>query len=177
MKKLCIFMMTVFAVTGCAFGIFGIKAKAEEPADGITPMNQIMTAAVDCEAKEEPDENAASVMEYAAGASVWITGETESGWYKVSFQGKEGFIKKENVTGMQVKTEDGEMVALGETNLDAEMAAMEAEGEMLVEEIERQRSEKKSSNVWIVIIGVLIVGIFATGIISTVKSGGKQKQE
>ena len=85
--------------------------------------------------------------------------------------------KKENVTGMQVKTEDGEMVALGETNLDAEMAAMEAEGEMLVEEIERQRSEKKSSNVWIVIIGVLIVGIFATGIISTVKSGGKQKQE
>ena len=177
MKKICTFIITLFAVIGCALGVFGINAAAEDSSDEITQMNQIMTISVDCTAKEEPDENATSVMEYTAGASVWITGETKNGWYKVSYQGKEGFIHKDNVTGMQVESEDGGMVELGETNLDAEMAAMEAEGEMLVEEIERQRSEKKQSNIWIIVIGVLIAGIFATGIISTVKSNGNKKEE
>lgn len=64
--------------------------------------------------------------------------------------------------------------------LNEEMAAIEAESKILVEEVERQREEKKSGTVWAVIIGVLVVGIFATGLISASKSGkeeGKQEEK
>lgn len=59
--------------------------------------------------------------------------------------------------------------------LNEEFAAMEAESQILVNEVERQREEKKSATVWAVLIGVLVVGIFVTGLISS--SGSKKKEE
>ena len=70
---------------------------------------------------------------------------------------------------MQVEIEGQGTVDLVEAGLDGELAAVEAEGKMLVEEVERQRTETKRSRIWTIVIVVLIIGIFVTGIISTVK--------
>lgn len=162
----------------CILGIFTLQAKAEEEDNiSVTEMNQVMTVVADCEATEFPDSDSAGITSYSAGASVWVVGETDDGWYKVSYQGKEGYIRKEFVGGLQVETEDKKMVELNEAGLDAEMEAVEAEGKMVVEEVERQRGEAKRSRVWTIVIVALVIGIFVTGIISTVNSGKNKKKK
>ncbi len=150
---------------------FGVSAKAEEASGevSVTEMNQVMTILNDCEARELPDGSAAVVQSYAAGDSVWVVGETQDGWYKISYQGKESYIPKDSTTDLQVEIEGQGTVDLVEAGLDGELAAVEAEGKMLVEEVERQRTETKRSRIWTIVIVVLIIGIFVTGIISTVK--------
>lgn len=158
--------------------IFTLRVKAEEENNIlITDMNQVMTVVNDCVAREFPDNNSKEVMSYSAGASVWVIGETEDGWYKVSYQGKEGYILKEYIGNLQVETEDRGKVEINEAGLDAEMEAMESESKMVIEEIERQRSEAKRSRVWTIVIVALVIGIFVTGIISTVNSGKNKKKK
>lgn len=150
---------------------FDLSAKAEEASGevSVTEMNQVMTIMNDCEARELPDSSAAVVQSYTAGDSVWVVGETQDGWYKISYQGKESYIPKDSTTDLQVEVEGQGTVDLVEAGLDGELAAVEAEGKMLVEEVERQRTEAKRSRIWTIVIVVLIIGIFVTGIISTVK--------
>lgn len=209
------------------------KAQQDMGEASIREMNQVMTVMTECEVREFPDDNAASVMSYEAGASAWVIGETQNGWYKVSYQGKEGFVPKECITDLQVeidgntvtiaateknntipeeaednKTEEsaddtesdetqdetdseeeplkqdiGEMpeeeskktVSLAEAGLDTEMAAMEAENKIFVEEIERQNTEAKRTRIWKIIIVLLVIAIFATGTVSTIHENKKRK--
>lgn len=170
-------ILTAFMLINFVFAVFVLPAKAQENSENvsITEMNQVMTIQVDCDARELPNLEAAVVNSYAEGASVWVIGETQDGWYKTSYQGLEGYIPKECVTGLQIEVEDEGTVKLEDTELDEELAAVEAESKMLVEEVERQRSEEKRSRVWIVVIVVLVIGIFVTGIISvTKKSKGNE---
>lgn len=150
-----------------------LPVKAEENADEaiVTELNQIMTILIDCDAKEFPKRGAASVISYNAGSPVWVVGETQNGWYMVSYQDEKGYIPKDYIAELQMEVEEKGVVGLAETGLDEEMAALEAENKMVVEEIERQRGEAKRSHIWTVVIVLLIIGIFATGIIATVKSG------
>lgn len=170
MKKSGKFLMALL-VAAFLSSAFGMSAKAEEaPVEvSVTEMNQVMTIMNDCEARELPEDSAAVVQNYVAGDSVWVVGETQDGWYKISYQGKESYIPKDSTTDLQVEIEGQGTVDLVEAGLDSELAAIEAEGKMLVEEVERQRTETKRSRIWTVVIVVLIIGIFVTGIISTVK--------
>lgn len=279
-RGMAMLLLTMAVILGSSFGErAALTAKAQENTEeiSVTGMNQVMTVAADCEARELPDHNAAAVMSFSAGGSVWVVGETQSGWYKVSYQGKQGFIPKESVMELQVeidgsrvslsgigsnevmtgvpeteenndisslaegngkgedsqkedpsredsmengveeddrqegsadKSPDGEdpakedpagevlagqapggqsegassqggkkTVSLKEAGLDTEMAAMEAENKILVEEVERQRAEKKRSRIWTAVIALLVVAIFAAGIISTVKGNKNGKEE
>ncbi|MDE7330701.1 MAG: SH3 domain-containing protein [Lachnospiraceae bacterium] len=164
-------ILMAFFVAVFILGTFGLSAKAEENLGevAVTEMNQVMTIMNDCDARELPDNSAAVVQSYTAGESVWVVGETQDGWYKISYQGKESYIPKESTTDLQVEIEGQGTVDLVEAGLDGELAAVEAEGKMIVEEVERQRTETKRSRIWTVVIVVLIIGIFVTGIISTVK--------
>ena len=211
----------------CIFGSADLKIRAAEDTDkrAAPEMNQVMTMLTDYEARTEPDPNAAVSLSYTAGSAVWVVGQTQNGWYKVNYQGKEGYIPVEYVTDLQVEigstgavavnnntldasgkesgnlsgSETDESVASGdeagkketdnvintnggkktvslvEAGIDDELAAMEAENELLVEEVERQRSEANHSRVWIIVIVLLVIGILATGIISTVNRKGNEK--
>lgn len=53
--------------------------------------------------------------------------------------------------------------------LDKEFQESEAEGKLVIEEVERYRAEAKRSRIWGIVIVLLVVGIFATGIISTTR--------
>lgn len=176
MKKIRI--VALFVLMICFLGLTDLTVMAQEESDGIpvTEMNQIMTVQTDCDARQTPDENSEVMMSYTAGSSVWVIGETENGWYKVSYQGKEGYIPREAVTDLQLQaeSEQEESVTLTEAGLDTEMAALEAENEMIVEEVERLRAEEKRSQIWKIVIGLLVVGIFVTGIISTMQSKKKK---
>lgn len=155
-------MIALFFIT---FMLIVSPIRAEEKSDNIT--GQLMTVLDDTEAKKAPDHNAETVFDYAAGASVFVIGE-DGDWYKVYYQGQEGYITKRDVAE---EVQSQEFVDA----LNEEMQAVEAENKMIVEEIERQRSERKNSIVWGAIIAVLVIGIFATGIISSIKVNRKDK--
>ena len=125
--------------------------------EGITELNQIMVADEAFEAKELPDDNSASVITYQSGQSVFVTGETADGWYKVSYQDKEGYVRKSLLFIQEFDVE----------GLDKEFQELEMESKILVEEVERYRTEARRSRIWGIVIVLLVAGIFVTGIIST----------
>ena len=118
---------------------------------------------------------------------MWVTGETQNGWYRISYQESEGYILKDSTTGLMIEVEGKGIVDLEDAGLAEEMAALEAENKAFIENVERQRAELKRSRIWMVVIVVLIVAIFAVGIVSTIKqvkkeegqgdSGTKKKQK
>lgn len=160
-------MVVAFLIL-CYAGSLSMKAYAEETQKiRITEMNQIMIAVQSIQAKELPDIKATTVIVYTKDSPVLVTGETEDGWYRVSFQDKEGYVKVD-----KLKQND-----LDKASMDKEMEAMETENKIVIEEVERYRAEARRSRIWGTIIILLVAGIFATGIISTVRAEKKRREE
>ncbi len=166
MKKLVFALMMIC----CAGMTAPLSANAEETAQEaeIVELNQIMQAKEAVEAKAETKDNAEVIVTYSAGAPVYVVGETADGWYQISYQNQKGFVHK---------SELAEMKEIDAAALDEELEAAEAEGKMVVEEVERYRAEVRRSRTWGTVIVLLVVGIFATGIISTVKAEKEEKKK
>ncbi|RKI91323.1 SH3 domain-containing protein [Parablautia intestinalis] len=152
-------IIAVFLAIVYLGSIAPLQAEAEESVqkEGIAELNQIMVADEAFEAKELPDDNSASVITYQSGQSVFVTGETADGWYKVSYQDKEGYVRKSLLFIQEFDVE----------GLDKEFQELEMESKILVEEVERYRTEARRSRIWGIVIVLLVAGIFVTGIIST----------
>ena len=152
-------IIAVFLAIVYLGSIATLQAEAEESVqkEGIAELNQIMVADEAFEAKELPDDNSASVITYQSGQSVFVTGETADGWYKVSYQDKEGYVRKSLLFIQEFDVE----------GLDKEFQELEMESKILVEEVERYRTEARRSRIWGIVIVLLVAGIFVTGIIST----------
>lgn len=126
---------------------------------------QLMTAVRKVEMKETPDDEADTIMTYEKGSSVFAIGESADGWYRVIYQEKEGYVPENALSSQEIDVE----------GLDAEMAQEAEEGRLMIETIERYRSEARRSKIWGSVIVILIVGVFATGIIAEIrgrKNGG-----
>ena len=169
-------VLTILIMTAFVWGAEVMQIMAQEDsADAVSELNQIMTVQEDCDARELPKEDAPAAHHYTSGESVWVTGETQDGWYRISYQGQEWYILKESTMDLQIETEDQGTAGLVEAGLDEEMAEVEVEGKILVEEVERQREEQKRSGIWGAVIILLIVSVFVTGIISVMKKGKRNK--
>lgn len=157
MKKI----LFVFVAVLCLGNIAVLPVEADElqKEEGLTELNQIMVANEAVEARETPTNSGKVVITYESGDSVFVIGETKDGWYQVSYQDKEGYVKKSALTMQEFDVE----------GLDKEFQQTEAEGKLVIEEVERYRAEAKRSRIWGIIIVLLVVGIFATGIISTTR--------
>ncbi len=147
-----------------------VRVQAQEEASDagsfeISELNQIMNAREDLEVKAAPDETAETVFRYQGGDNVYVTGQTSDGWYRVRYQDIVGYIQAAQVGEMEL-----DVAALNE-----EFAVEEMEGALVVEEVERYRTEARRSRIWGTIIILLVAGVFATGIISTVRSGKKKE--
>ena len=184
-----IIFLVMFLLMSVFLGRASLDVRAQEDSGdfSVTELNQVMTIAQDCSVYESPSEDSAVVRDYTAGSSVWVTGETQNGWYRISYQESEGYILKDSTTGLMIEVEGKGIVDLEDAGLAEEMAALEAENKAFIENVERQRAELKRSRIWMVVIVVLIVAIFAVGIVSTIKqvkkeegqgdSGTKKKQK
>lgn len=156
----------------CILFTSAIAVKAEEAAGqkGIGDSGVKVMAAIErTEARKEADINSPIIAEYETGDLILITGELGEEWYKVSYQDKEGYIRKDTVTEH-----------IKEEALAPEINVMKEEGKLVVEEVERYRAQARRSRIWGVIIVALVGAIFATGIIATVrnkKRGMEEKEE
>ena len=134
-----------------------------------TQFSQFMTTLQKIDVKAEPDDKAETLFSYDAGAAVYVTGETEDGWYIVFYQGKTGYINKDS-SKEALSTKEVDIQAL-----DEEMEALQVRDKIIVEEVERYRAEARRSRIWGTVIVLLVVGIFVVGIVSTVRSERKNK--
>lgn len=137
-------------------------AKAENEA--VADSSFIVAAVGEVDAKEGPDENEKVVISYHDGDRIYVTGETADGWYRVRYQELVGYVQIEQVAEIELDVEA----------LNDEFAVEEEEGRLVVEEVERQRTEARRSKIWGAVIILLVLGVFATGIITTVRSGGEE---
>ncbi len=134
----------------------------------ISELSQLMMAEESVKMKTAPEDNAEVIMSYQKGDSVFVTGETGSGWYRVIYQDKEGYVPKEYLSVQEMDV----------AALDEEMARTEQEAKLVVETVERYRADARRSKIWGSVIIVLVLGIFATGIFSGIKSSkGREEQE
>lgn len=148
-------------------GVPALPAAAAGETPAVTEDSQVMSAKESFAMKAEPDEDAKTLMTYEEGAAVFVTGETADGWYRIMYQDKTGYVKKEVLRAQEMDVE----------GLDAEMEANAEEAKFMVEAVERYRVDARRSKIWGSVIILLVAGIFAVGIISTLRSqkSGKEK--
>lgn len=150
-------------LAGTGQNILYVEAATDEVE--ITQLSQIMVAEERVDMKAEPDINAQTLMTYEKGDSVFATGETADGWYRVTYRDKEGYIEKAALHVQEIDVE----------GLNAEMAANAEEGRLIVETVEKYREDARRSKIWGSVIITLVAGIFAVGIFST--TGMKKNKE
>lgn len=181
MKKFIKAVVMIAAVLGIA----SVNPAATHAQEEVTEIQvlRFMTATQKLDAKAEPNNNAETIFSYDAGASVFVTGETQDGWYIVYYQGKTGYINP-NASGGSNKqgAQDTSQDVLVEQELDiealdAELEALQVRDKIIVEEIERYRAEVRRSRIWGTVIVLLVIGIFAVGIVSTVRAEKKKKED
>lgn len=165
MKVILVLAATLFVTAQYPISVHAQDALAE------TQFSQFMTALKQVDAKAEPDENAETAFSYDEGSAVYVTGETDDGWYIVFYRGKTGYINKAISQGV-LETKEIDIEAL-----DEELEAMQVRDKIIVEEVERYRAEVRRSRIWGTVIVLLVVGIFAVGIVSTIGTEKRNKKE
>lgn len=158
-------MILAGLMMSAAFWGASLYAAAEETgrqAEVKVDAEQFMSVRQAVDARTEPDENAETIFSYQAGDTVYVTGQTENGWYIVYYQNQTGYIN------MEAAQEALEPMSVDVDMLNAEMAAEEETSRLIIEETERYRAESRRSKIWGAVIIVLVIGMFATGIVSTV---------
>lgn len=144
-----------------------MTVQAKSPEAEAVQMDRLMTAAQDAEMKRTPEDSGEVVTVFETGSSVYVTGETASGWYQVSYQGNTGYVREELLKDIEVDL----------TALELEMDDVETEGKILSEETERVRREDERSKAWIIALGLIIGGIFVTGILIGSVSSGRRRRK
>lgn len=171
MKKMLLMLMVIVYMSTIVF--LPVQASSEVGQDiKINELNQVMFAQKTLDAKENPDDSANTVVTYESGSPVYVLGETADGWYKVLYQGKNGYVHMAELT-----MEKPNIVGTDTEDLSREMENVEMESKLVVEEVERYREERKRSRIWGAAIIFLVVGIFTTGIISTIKANKEKVNE
>ena len=135
--------------------------KSVEATSQISALSQVMTAQETVDMKEEADVSSVTLMTYEKGASVFVTGQTQDGWYQVLYQGMTGYVPEEVLCVQEIDI----------AKLNEEMEDNAKEAEFIAETVEKYRREAVYDIIWYGMIVVIVAAIFAVGIIS-----GKKKK-
>ena len=176
MKKKIKMLMTIIAI--CLMGCMQVSAQEIDA-------NVLLQLTQDVKLYENPDESSTVVGELKAGTPV-ISGEkNEDSWIRISYQELSGYTKLENV---QILTDDtlnqnqaadntvsDENQTADNDTLDQEFERIANENELLINELEYDKAQRRQKMIWGTVIAVLVVAIFAAGIISAVKKNKREK--
>ncbi len=152
----------------CVLFVGGVSIRAQEPEtmEDKIAINALITADTDIEARSEPDEGAAVVLQISQGQSLLVVGESGN-WYQIFYQGQYAYVPKENV-----KVQDMDLEALEE-----EMSREAEEGAAFIESLEMHRSAARRTRIWGAVIIVLILAILVVGVVSAIKKKREPQEE
>lgn len=134
--------------------------EASQDEISVSGPSQIMTTKEAVDMKSKPDAASETLMSYEQGASVFVTGQTDDGWYRVSYQDKVGYVPADSLRVQEIDV----------AKLDEEMENNAKEAAFVTETVEKYRKEAKYDKIWFSMIIVLVAGIFTVGIVSAVRT-------
>ena len=156
-------ILSLLAMCACIWSCLQLDANASEE---VVSKNNIMIAEKDIEIKESADKSAETLQVLEKGAYVYVEHEVDDGWCLVKYQNISGYVKSK-----QLKEVDIDLEALKN-----EMDNIELEGKIVIEEVERVRTEQTRSYVWIIVVVVVLLGIIVTGILCASLQKGKKRR-
>lgn len=127
--------------------------------DGSILQGELMMTTVQTAGREQPDANAAALVEFPAGSQVMVIGQA-GGWYEVFYQGKTVYVEASALAASD---------AVDTQALEEELRKTAEQDTAFIESLEMQRKAFGRSRVWQIVIIVLIAAIFAVGVVSAVK--------
>lgn len=155
--------MGPYAMTAEAAQEGGAAQKAEAAQEN----GMVMKAEKAIAMKATPGKSAETLMTFEKDSLIFVTDETENGWYHVKYQDMEGYVEKSGLVVQEIDI----------AGLDAEMAANEAETKFVIEVVEKYRADARRSKIWGTVIILLVAGIFGVGIFSAVRSNKSDGEE
>lgn len=164
MKKLLKAALLLLAViSAAAYGNPNVTYAKDNTAMETEEISGVMTLLEDASAREQADTNANELFALKEGESIFVTGETDNGWYRFVKNGSVAYVECDKVNNPGV-----DEALVKELNEQVETAVKD------INQINRYREEASKSKIWGAVIVVLVIAIFAVGIITTLK---KQKEE
>ena len=159
--KVLVLILAVLLMVGFSPMTARAEAAQTEEEAGVAEPIQIQKLVVTqdgADAKEEPRTNAKTVMTYEPGTQIAVVEAVNADWYKVAYQGNIYYVKQSDT----VEANQG----YAQEELDQQFEQEKLESKILIEEIERQRSEARQTRIWVSVIGVLVVAILGVAIYS-----------
>lgn len=148
-----------------------VRSLAEESQTAFTNISDLMVAMEEVTVREEPDVKAEVLVSYNVGDIVFVTGISEDGWYTVFYQGKTGYFKG---------SEAGSVRPYDEVSIDSINQEMNQQGNeslFLGEELIQYEGTKRTSLIWIGVIGLAIIVCFVAAIISSRKKSMEKREK
>lgn len=128
--------------------------------------NMVLETSTETLLYESPTENSAVIATLPQGTTVITISQAENGWCEVFQKDMTGYVRLEQLKSI------GDKAAL-----DQEFRQNADNDEMLMNELERIRSQKLRSRIWGTIIVVLVVAMFAVGIFSAKKKNEEEAMD
>ncbi|MBQ9991077.1 MAG: hypothetical protein IJP31_09100 [Lachnospiraceae bacterium] len=161
-----IFLCLAFILAG------GMLIRAEAAEQNAITIMKMVTVSERTEAKKEPSDSAEVLVVFEAGADILVVEEIDEEWYSIAYKAEIGYIKKAETEEKVSYAEELEVA-------DKELEEVGYETTLLVEELEKEKTESKKSILWGVVIAVLVIAIFGVGIAQNVlkKKAGEGEEE
>lgn len=146
---------------------FTISAMADETDINVTTISNLMMATEDITVRTEKNNKADELVTYHEGDTVFVTGQTDDGWYTISYRGQMGYFQGE---GKAEPVKESDKVT-DVTTLAQEMEQQAVESLYMGEEVIRYKESRRKATIWAVVIGGAIAGISVAAFFSAKKKG------
>lgn len=156
-----ILISTLFASFSLQINSVAEENQSVENPPAETVITNLMVATKTIELRADANEKAEVIATFNEGDSIFVTGQTDDGWYTAFYQGKTGYFKND-VNNTSVK--QNEDISNSEA-LVHEMEQNAVESIYLGEEVIQYGESKRRAIIWISIIGVAMAGIFVLALL------------
>lgn len=141
------------------------SATVEPKSSGVSDRLALTTS--DVELKRSPSETGERLVTLSAGDPVYIMGRIDDDWLMVTYQGMAAFI---DAKAVEYVTYDAEA-------FDKEMADLAQEGEVLVNELDRNGKAESKKGIWSTIMLILAAALIAVGGFTAYKKNAGKKNK
>ncbi len=148
--------------------------------NGASYTGQVVALDSEATAYSEKDTSSAVVMNFAAGDTVYVTGE-DSEWFEIFYKGETMYISRGAVSDEAYQQSQAQAQELAE-QVTEELEVQEKQAEAFAETFEKYKRGQKNAMIWKIIIGVLVVAIIAISVVAALKNnkngdkGSKNKE-
>ncbi len=178
--KITTIIIAIMGIVG-VMGVMGCVLMAWMPvyaAEG-TVSGQIMQLDKKAAIYSEKSVTSDVLATFNAGDVIFVTGQTDDGWYTVAYQGETGYLPADASGAGAGSKEDSELKPYTEADVesvDEELKQTNIESTYLAEEVVRYHKARRNAIIWVCIITALAIALVEVGYMSYKRKSVVQKE-